>query len=95
MPPLRFEDDSEVSPPVVRTLPGGEDYLDAWARHFESQRRTPGGSVHAADLSGRAALCGKPMTLLEEFGRRHFPFEDVPRDERCPVCDELAGTSAI
>jgi hypothetical protein len=35
------------------------------------------------------------MTLLEEFGRRHFPFEDVPRDERCPVCDELAGTSAI
>jgi hypothetical protein len=93
--PLRFEDDSEVTPPVVRTLAGGEDYLDAWARLRLVERRGPSGSVHAADSTGGAALCGKPLTLLEEFGRRHFPFEQVPRDERCRVCDERAGSPTV
>jgi|tagenome__1003787_1003787.scaffolds.fasta_scaffold20798810_2 hypothetical protein len=89
--PLRFEDDSEVTPPVVRTCAGGEDYLDAWSRLQVAERRAI--EVHAADLSGGAALCGKPLTLLEEFGRRQFPFEQVPHEDRCRVCDELSATT--
>ena len=92
MPPLRFEDDSEVAPPVVRTHSEREDYLDAWSRLRELEWHVPARAVHAADLSGEAALCGKPLTALEEFGQRRYPFEQVPHDERCRVCDELAGS---
>jgi hypothetical protein len=32
------------------------------------------------------------MSAMEEFGHHRFPFEQVPHEERCRVCDERAGS---
>jgi hypothetical protein len=92
MPPLRFETEPEFERDVARTLAEGEDYLDAWSRLRDLDWRAPARAVHAADSSGEAALCGKPLTALEEFGHKRYPFEQVPHEERCRVCDEAAGS---
>jgi hypothetical protein len=92
MPPLRFETESEDTPAVVRTFAEREEYLRAWEGLRRVEWRVPSGAVHAADLSGETALCGKPLTALEEFGRSRFPYERVPHEDRCRVCDEAAGS---
>jgi hypothetical protein len=90
--PLRFETEPEFERDVARTLAEGEDYLDGWLRLRDLEWRSPARAVHAADASGAAALCGKPMSAMEEFGHHRFPFEQVPHEERCRVCDERAGS---
>jgi hypothetical protein len=92
MSPLRFEHESKTAPAVVRTFADGEEYLRTWSRLRRQEWRVPAGLVHAADLDGEAALCGMPLTALEEFGRSRYPFERVPHEERCRACDEAAGS---
>jgi hypothetical protein len=93
--PLRFEIESSSPPAVVRTFADGEEYLRTWAGMRRVEWRVPTGLVHAADLTGEAALCGMPLTSLEEFGRSRFPFERVPHEERCSICDEAAGSPSV
>jgi hypothetical protein len=77
--------------PVVRTFAEGEETVRTWERLRRVEYRVPAGRVHAVDLEAEAALCGAPLDTLQEFGRSRYPFEEVPQEERCAVCDEKAG----
>ena len=79
------------TPPVVRTFAEGEETVRTWIRLRRVERRVPAGRVHAVDLEAQAALCGAPLSSLQEFGRSRYPFERVPHEERCIPCDEAAG----
>ncbi len=79
-------------PGVVRTFAEGEEILRTWSRLRRVEWRLPAGLVHASDLDAEAALCGTPLTSLQEFGRSRFPFERVPREDRCRTCDDAAGS---
>jgi hypothetical protein len=80
-----------MTQPVVRTFAEGEETVRTWERLRRVEHRVPAGRVHAVDLESEAALCGAPLESLQEFGRSRFPFEAVPQEERCAVCDEKAG----
>ena len=92
MAPLRFENDPQAAPAVVRTFADGEETLRSWSRMRRVEWRVPAGLVHAADLVAGTALCGMPLSSLEEFGRSRFPFERVPHEDRCAACDDAAGS---
>jgi hypothetical protein len=91
MAPLRMENESATVPSVVRTFAEDEEIVRSWSRLRRVEWRYPAGLVHAADLGDDAALCGRPLTALQEFGRSRYPFERIPHDERCTACDEAAG----
>jgi hypothetical protein len=55
-------------------------------------RTSPAGRIHAADARAITTLCGRTTRELFEFGRNHHPFERTPMENRCPTCNELAGT---
>jgi hypothetical protein len=95
MAPLRIENDPGTAPAVVRTFADGEEFVRTWSRLRRVEWRVPTGLVHAVDLDGEAALCGRPVTALAEFGRSRYPFERVPHEERCPACDEAAGSPSV
>jgi hypothetical protein len=78
--------------PVVRTFAEGEETVRTWERLRRVERRVPAGRVHAVDLEAQAALCGAPLSSLQEFGRSRYPFERVPHEDRCTACDEAAGS---
>jgi hypothetical protein len=80
---------------VVRTFAEGEETVRSWERLRRVEHRVPAGRVHAVDLEAKAALCGAPLDTLQEFGRSRYPFEAVPQEERCSVCDEKAGNPIV
>jgi hypothetical protein len=93
--PLRFEDDSRTAPAVVRTFADGEEFVRTWERLRRVEWRLPAGLMHAAALDGDAALCGRPLATLHAFGRSRYPFERIPREQRCPDCDDAAGRPQV
>jgi len=76
---------------VFRTFADGVQIQRSGPVWSRRRRQLPFGLVHAAELQGELALCGRPLDLLYEFGRSRHPFERVDRSRRCPTCDLAAG----
>jgi hypothetical protein len=82
---------SESVPAVVRAFADDATVERTWSRLRRVERRVPAGRVHAAAMAATEALCGAPLSELEEFGRSRYPFERFPPGHRCLGCDEAAG----
>jgi hypothetical protein len=76
--------------PVFRTFAEGASTRISRSRRGAREVRTPTGKIHAV-LDSDTTLCGISVLELHEFGRSRYPFEHVPHDRRCTVCNDVAG----
>lgn len=82
---------ANTATPAVRTFAEAAEASKTWSRLRSVKHRTPAGQIHAVEQGARIALCGAPLSSLQECDRGRYPFEQFPFAACCGACDEAAG----